>query len=62
MLDRCSCGHLPIEHVIAVDSGGPGVYGCLVSMGRGTCACSLYTRPLADPEIDEDLPWAAGAA
>jgi hypothetical protein len=57
-LDRCSCGHLPVEHLMAADTTGPGIYHCEApaSWGR-TCGCEHYSP--YDPELDEELPWKA---
>jgi hypothetical protein len=66
MPERCSCGHLPAEHLMAVGSNGPGIYQCEASISRDrTCGCGQYAPPPADPqleydlEIDEELPWRA---
>jgi hypothetical protein len=67
MLERCSCGHVPTEHLIAADSTGPGIYHCEASISLGRiCGCAEYSPRLADdrraaddPEIDEELPWRA---
>jgi hypothetical protein len=63
MLEHCSCGHLPTEHVIAAGTTGLGVYACEASAGpRRVCGCGQYTPQVpspADLETDEDLPWRA---
>jgi hypothetical protein len=58
MLERCSCGHLPAEHLMAADTTGPGIYHCEASTSRGPiCGCKQYSA--YDPEIDKELPWKA---
>jgi hypothetical protein len=58
MLERCGCGHLPAEHLMAADTSGPGIYYCEASTSRGrVCACKKYSA--WDPEIDAELPWRA---
>jgi hypothetical protein len=63
MLEPCSCGHWPAEHLIAADSTGPGIYHCEASISAGgICGCGEYSPRLPepdDPEIDEELPWRA---
>jgi hypothetical protein len=63
MLEHCSCGHLPTEHVIAVGATGPGVYACeALGAARGVCGCRRYTPQVRGPvdlEADEELPWRA---
>jgi hypothetical protein len=57
-IERCACGHLPVEHLMAADTSGPGIYHCEASTSRGrTCSCSRYSA--YDPEIDAELPWRA---
>jgi hypothetical protein len=58
MLERCSCGHLPAEHLMAADTAGPGIYHCEASSSPdGICGCRQYSA--YDPEIDAELPWKA---
>ena len=58
MLETCSCGHPPAEHLIAVDSRGPHIHQCeaWVSPDR-LCECRQFSPH--DPAIDDDLPWRA---
>jgi hypothetical protein len=61
MLERCSCGHLPAEHLMVADTTGPGIYHCEASTPPGRqCACGRYAPSLGyDPQIDDELPWRA---
>jgi hypothetical protein len=63
MLERCSCGHLPTEHVITAGSAGFGIHECQASKANAQmCACPKYTpgsHHSVDIDIDEELFWRA---
>jgi hypothetical protein len=63
MLEYCSCGHLPTEHMLAAGAAGPGIYACeALTSSRRACGCGQYTPQVhgpADVELDGELPWRA---